>query len=240
MSKTLKYLLLSSLLVFSGAATAQQSTINATKSKTYIQEKKDTLSVPLWQGFMVEFDVEPLIENVILNNSTYTAYTYQGNIQGNLKNAYFPVVELGLGGASKSLANNHSYQGDGMYGKLGVDFNLLKPKPGTKINKNYFLAGVRLGASHLNYTIDNLTIANDYWGGTEDINYSRATTKVWFEVVAGVRVSFFKNIYLGWSVRNKHLLNQGKYGSPKPWYIPGYGIGNSSAWGFSYVVGYHF
>ena len=94
MSKTLKYLLLSSLLVFSAIATAQQSTTNATKSKTYIQEKKDTLSVPLWQGFMVEFDVEPLIENVILNNSTYTAYTYQGNIQGNLKNAYFPVVEL--------------------------------------------------------------------------------------------------------------------------------------------------
>ena len=112
MSKTLKYLLLSSLLVFSAIATAQQSTINATKSKTYVQEKKDTLSVPLWQGFMVEFDVEPLIENAILNNSTYTAYTYQGNIQGNLKNAYFPVVELGLGGASKSLANNHSYQGD--------------------------------------------------------------------------------------------------------------------------------
>ena len=240
MSKTFKYLLLSSVLICSWSVTAQQSTTNLTKAKTIVQEKKDTLNIPLWQGLMLEFDIEPLIENAILNNSTYSAYTYQGNLQGNLKNAYFPVLELGMGGANKTLLNNTSFNGEGMFGKLGVDFNLLKPKPGTKIIKNYFLAGARIGASHFNYTIDNLNVTDNYWGGTETINYSIPTTKIWFEVVAGVRVSFLKNIYLGWSVRNKHLLNQGKYGTVKPWYIPGYGKANTSAWGFSYVVGYHF
>ena len=241
MSKILKYILLSSVILFAGLAQAQQPQNNSlANAKTTIQSKKDTTTIPVWQGINIEIDIEPFIENAFTNNSTRNVYSYQGNVQANLKNSYLPVVEIGMGGATRNLTNNTTFRGEGMFGKLGVDFNLLKPKPGTKINNNYFLAGARIGMSQFNYTTDNLTIEDNYWGGTETINYSMPATKIWFEIVAGVRVEFFKNLYLGWNVRNKHLLNNGKYGAVTPWYIPGYGRGETSAWGFSYTVGYHF
>jgi len=241
MSKILKFILLSSILLCGWSLKAQTPAKVSTKSQKQEPEKKDTLNVPLWQGFMLEYDVEPLIEAAFLQNSNYTFHTYQGNLQVNLKNKYFPVVEFGMSGAERTTTvdGNH-FKADGMFGKIGMDFSLLKPKPGTKIIKNFFLAGVRVGMSHFNYTIDNLTVTDNYWGGTEPLAFTQPTTKFWFEIVAGVRVSVFKNIYLGWNIRNKHLLNAGDYGSVQPWNIPGYGIGNTSAWGFSYIIGYHF
>lgn len=201
------------------------------------QIKKDTIQNRLWQGLVVEFDIEPLVEAVVMNNSTYST---QGNLQLNLKRKYFPVVELGVGGADKTTSGGIDYKTNGVFGKIGMDFSLMKPKPGAKLINNYFLAGARLGMTHFKYSISNISYTDDYWGGTGNINIeSVPSTKFWVEIVAGVRVEVYKRIYLGWTVRNKHLINQDKVGVVSPWYIPGYGKNNSSLWGFSYIIGYH-
>jgi len=72
-------------------------------------------------------------------------------------------------------------------------------------------------------------------------NYSnQSTTRIWYEVVAGVRVEIIKNIFMGWTVRNSHLIGQDAEGDVAPWYIPGYGKNISSNWSINYTLGYHF
>lgn len=197
----------------------------------------DTTKTPIFQGVFVEFDVAPLLETAVINKY---AYSFQGNVMVNLNDRFFPLIELGFAGAEKTNITNAQFKTAGMFEKIGIDFRLLKPKPNTAKN-NYLLGGVRLGMSHFNYSLNNILIEDKYWGGSEVINEDAlTTTKLWFEIVAGMRVPIYRKIYMGWNVRNKRLITRTKEGENAPWYIPGYGLGNTAVWGFSYIVGYRF
>ena len=103
------------------------------------------------------------------------------------------------------------------------------------------MLGVRFGMSSFAYNITNVLIIDDYWGGSKPVIYeNQLTTKTWYEIVAGVQVEVVKNVYMGWSVRNKSLLGQDPTGDVFPWYIPGYGVNVSGNWGFNYTLGYKF
>lgn len=203
-------------------------------AQTKKTEKKD--SIQFLQGIWIEADVAPLLQTAISNKNIYST---QGNIQVNLKNKYFPVFELGVSGAKNTTPENIQFKTNGMFGKIGLDIPVIKPKPNSTQKNNNFLAGVRLGMSSFNYSIYNQTITDGYWGNSETFNLeSIPTTKLWFEITAGIRVEVYKNIFMSWNVRNKHLITQAKPGENSPWYIPGYGKGNTAVWGFSYTIGY--
>lgn len=225
--KTYSYIIISSVFLFCSFA------------QSIAQEKKaehKTDSTKLLQGIWVEADIAPLVESALFNKDSYS---FQGNIQLNLKNKYFPVVELGFAGADKTTADNIQFKTNGMFGKIGLDIPMMKPKPSSTQKNNNFLVGLRLGMSPFGYSIYNQTITDDYWKHTETYNLeSISTVKLWFEITAGLRVEVYKNIYMGWTVRNKHQITKTKPGETAPWYIPGYGKGNSSVWGFSYIIGY--
>lgn len=204
------------------------------------QEKKDTTKTknPLYQGFTLEMDIVPLTEKVFSEGESYGV---QGNLQFNLQKKYFPVIEIGFGGADKTLQNNTSFSGKGMYEKIGIDFNVMKQKSGSKIYNNYVLAGLRVAASQVNYHINNLYIEDNYWGGENNENIQSLTqNKMWIELILGMRVEVYKHIIMGWNVRNKHLLGSISNGKTYPYYIPGYGKTTTSLWGFSYIIGYRF
>lgn len=212
--------------------------LKAEAQETKPAVKPDSVKTKIWQGLFVEVDVAPFVENALINKY---AYTYQGNLMVNLNNRFFPVVELGYAGAEKTILEGASFSTSGMFQKVGIDFRLMKPKPTATIKHNFVLGGLRLGMSNFNYSITNALIEDPYWGGSEIINEnSLSTTKFWLELTAGMRVSLYKNVYVGWNAKNKRLLNKSKEGENSPWYIPGYGIGNSAVWGFSYTLGYKF
>ena len=193
-------------------------------------------SIPFLQGMWVEFDVAPFLASALINQNTYTT---QGNIQLNLKNKYFPVFELGIAGADKTTADDIRFKTNGMFGKIGLDIPAIKPKPNSTQKSNNLLVGFRLGMSHFNYSILNQTITDAYWGNSETFNLeSIPATKLWFEITAGIRVEVYKNLYMGWNIRNKHLITQAATGENTPWYIPGYGKANTAVRGFSYTFGY--
>ncbi|MFV0470634.1 MAG: DUF6048 family protein [Paludibacteraceae bacterium] len=201
------------------------------------QVNKDTakVSVPLYRGFTVELDMVPSAEYLLTKGVNRGL---QGNLQFNLKEKFFPVIEIGYGGADKTLRSGTRYAGGGVYERIGIDFNLVKPN----IYKNSFFVGMRLGMSNFSYDIKNITLADNYWGGSESIDInSNSATKFWFEIVGGMRVNVYKGFTMGWSVRNKRLLgNSENEDGLTPWFIPGYGKNNFSNWGFSYVIGYRF
>jgi hypothetical protein len=205
------------------------------------QEKKENpelAKTPLINGFTIQADIASIVSSALSKGETYSA---EGGLQINLKHKYYPIVELGFGGANKISNDDRRFNAYGLFGRIGADINLLKKKEDAKPSKNLFLAGARIGFTNFSYDISNISIANDYWGGTEMLNYpNRNATKVWVELVAGVRVEVFKNIFLGWTVRNKNLLNKDTEGEISSWYIPGFGINSPRTWGFNYTIGYQF
>ncbi len=205
------------------------------------QEKKipaDSIKTSWLNGVTVQVDVASLASSFFSNGETYSM---EGGVQVDLKHKYYPVFELGFAGANKLSTDNVGFKTSGLYGRLGLDFNLIKQKKDSKPTNNLFLAGLRLGMSHFAYDLTNLVITDNYWGGSQIINYTnQPSTKIWFEVVAGVRVEVVKNIYMGWSVRNKNILSKDAAGKPKPYYIPGFGLNNGTSWGISYIIGYRF
>jgi hypothetical protein len=205
------------------------------------QDKKTTISPTkalLLNGITVQTDLASLVSSSLSNGKNYSM---EGALQADLKHKYYPIVELGFAGANKVTTDNANFKTNGLFGRLGVDINLITQKKDSKPTNNLFLAGVRLGMTSFAYSISNMQITDNYWGGTEIINYpNQLSTKIWFEIVVGVRVEVIKNIYMGWSVRNKNLLSQDIAGKPAPWNIPGFGLNTGTNWGLNYTLGYHF
>jgi len=211
------------------------STANAQKKKQIIMPPDSTKWL---NGFTVHVDLASLITSSLTNNVIYST---EGGIQMDLKHKIFPTIELGIAGANKSTSINSGFKTNGVFERIGVDFNLRKKKPDSKPTNNLFIAGIRLGMSHYNYSVTNLIIANDYWGDSQPLNFlDQSTTKIWYEIVIGVQVEVLKNFYMGWSIRKKNLITQDILGQVAPWYIPGFGQNNGSNWGFNYALGYHF
>lgn len=229
MQNTYKYIIFSILWVL---------VISPTNAQT---EKKDTTSIsgPWFNGLRAEIDLAPIVSSFMGNGEIFS---YEGAIQAYVLNKYYPVLEIGYAGANHSTLSDINYKTNGMFARLGVDFNLVKPKKGAKPINNVFLAGARLGFSSFKYDMTNIVVTDDYWNETTTLNFSNEpATKLWFEVVAGMRVEIFKNIYMGWSIRNRHILGQSVTGEMSPWYIPGFGKNiNGSNWGVNYSVGYKF
>ncbi len=226
MSNIYKYIILSSAFLF------------LSLSNTFSQEKeqKDSVQLSPFQGLMLEINVAPYIQYLFADN----IQTHQANIQVNWKNKYFPVFQIGFATANKTT-HNAGFKGNGFFTKMGVDFNLLKSKLKNKRLNNYALGGVMIGYSRFQYSLENQTIKDEYWGGSETVVANGIfDNKFWVELNAGLRVPIYKNIYMGWSVQRKFLITRDKEGEISSWYIPGFGKNNTSNWGFNYIIGYRF
>ena len=224
------YVYISSLIFCMFACNAEAQT---TKKKV-----KEVDNTPLFNGVSIQADAASLLSPLLFGGERYS---YEAGLQVDLKHKYYPVFELGYAGANKISNNDIEFKTSGLFGRIGVDFNFIKPKKDAKPTTNLFLVGVRLGMSSSPYSISNVKIIDNYWGGNEILNYpDQISSKVWFEVVAGIRVEVLKNFYMGWTVRNKNMLTQDATGAVAPWYVPGFGLNNGGNWGFNYNLGYKF
>ncbi len=184
----------------------------------------------------IDLDVSPIITSLISGGESFS---FETALQAEIFNRYFPVFELGFAGANKLSSSGIQYKGNGLFYRAGLDFNLLKNKAENPKYLNYFLFGARLGYSYFDYNVLNLSFVDDYWNINISDNRHLSASKLWFEIAAGVRVEMYKNLYMGWTVKIKNLLNNSKDGDFKAWYIPGYGFeGDGSVWGFNYIIGY--
>lgn len=203
-------------------------------------EKKDSLAHIQLHGFRVDVDVSPIVTS-FMNGSD--VLNYEAAVQLDINHKYYPVFEMGYASADKLTTSAINYQGNALFYRIGLDFNLIKQKKETKVNlNNIFLVGGRLGFTQFDYNLSNIQLRNDYWGNTEIKDLEQiSVSKLWYEIVVGVRVEILKNIFIGWSVRSKNLLTKDKAGNFKPWHVPGFGINSdSSVWGLNYMLGYKF
>ena len=199
--------------------------------------KQDSIAPIYIKNIRFETDVASLLANALYNGERYN---YESAIVVDINRSYMPVLEFGFGGADYTSSALTSFKGEGIFSKIGLDFNLMKPEKDKPLSTNLFYAGVRFGLSAINYNYLNFKLKNDYWNEYQQNDYlDLKQTSVWFELVAGMRVEVSKNVYMGWTVRNKNIIGDPKPGEFHPWYVPGFGRkGEGNNWTINYAIGY--
>lgn len=193
-----------------------------------VEEQKEHLV--FFQGFTLSGDLFAPVAYMV---SDYGAV--EGALRLNLKNTFFPIIEAGYGKCSKEDFNTKvSYKVNAPYGRVGIDFNMLK----NKFQNNRLYLGARYGLSVFKYDIAGPEQTDPIWGGSEAFSMKGINcTSHWAELVFGVEVQIVKNFHMGWSVRYKREISSTKNDRAKPNCIPGYGYTtNDTNWGGTYSL----
>ncbi len=159
---------------------------------------------------------------------------YEGALRINLRDKYFPIIELGWGKADASdISTKLTYKTSAPYGKVGIDFNLMR----NKHDAYRVYAGLRYAFTSYKFDVEGTGIKDPVWG--DDVEYSAKDVKCnyhWAECVFGVDAKIAGPLRLGWSVRYRRRLfhNDGTLGNT--WYVPGYGKQGSSRLGGTFNI----
>jgi hypothetical protein len=152
-----------------------------------------------------------------------------------IRNLY-PVFEFGYNSISES-EDLFKYSASGIYGRAGVDYNLLKLKDPSQ--HHVFTVGARYGLSVFSHRAEDIYIQNAYWGDYVSNSYERDLKGHWVELVGGIKVELVPNLFMGWSLRYKILLNPDMDPLVVPQLVPGFGTGgNDRGFGISYSIFY--
>lgn len=173
---------------------------------------------PIYNGVTVGVNFGDVL-NYALGHK-YAGFDLHADVS--LHNWFFPALELGVGYANDAPERkNFTYRvKPSFYAKAGINYNFMyKSDPAYQV----FL-GLRAAFSSFNWTVEDVTVSNDYWQDSERFSMEqRHSTAFWGEALAGVKVKIVGNFSLGWTLRYKFPFHISTDGPDDPWYIPGYG-----------------
>lgn len=198
---------------------------NAQGPKRITTEQPD--SVPLFRSVSVSFDLLGAGELILGDYGQIEAA-----LKVNLRDKYFPTLELGYGKADKEdPTTNVSYSTKAPYGRIGIDFNMLKNK-----HDDYRLyTGVRYGFTSFKYDVSAPGVVDPVWGGTTDLKTEDVSaTCHWLEALVGIDAKIWGPVHLGWSIRYKRRIHHTEGDVGEPWYTPGFGRKATSRIGGSF------
>lgn len=224
---TIALIAMSSLLALPLTANAQ----NATQK---ILSKEDEEEQPFFQGAYAGIDIYGLAGKVFGSDFTSS----EVSLEVNLKNKYFPVIEVGYG--STKTTNDETdiyYKASAPFFRIGAGYNVFHKKPHLP---GQFIVGLRYGFSSFSYDLDAPGLTDPNWGDTTGpLTYNGVKTNVsWLELAFGLKTNVWKNFYMGLSLRYRTQLSMKKNENSEPWYIPGFGKNKSTNLGITYNLIY--
>lgn len=209
--------IISLLLLLATTATARKKP--TAKSKTDTTVKAD--SIPLLRGVAVSADMIGLAETILGSHGQYEA-----QLRVNLKDKFFPVVEVGYGTAdADEVTTGLKYKTSAPYARVGMDFNIARNK-----HDDYRIyVGARYAMTYYKYDVNAEELKDPVWG--DNVEFSAQGVKAnchWMEAVFGVDAKIWGPLRLGWSARWRRRLahDNGELGNA--WYVPGFGKQGSS------------
>lgn len=219
------------LVVASLTVQAQSSRSKAAMEKMRLKQIDD--SIPLFRGVQLMVDIVGPIQKAV---SSYGQY--EAGLRLNLKDKWFPVLEAGYGKAENTDDATHtSYRTAAPYGKLGIDFNMLKNK-----HDDYRVyLGVRYACTYFKCDIDHPDVTDPVWG--DEVKYSAHGVKAnchWMEFLAGVDAKIAGPLRLGWTARYRRRVHYDNGEMGNVWYVPGYGKQGASRISGTFNVIYEF
>lgn len=162
--------------------------------------------------------------------------TFEASADVGYKKVVF-VAEAGFSNITleKTDTFNYRYTSNGLFGRVGVENNLLKG------GDDAIFIGARYGLSRFSFAADNILIPDEYWGDYITPAPKQSGMAHWMEGVGGVKVNVFSNVYIGFTGRLKIRLTQSKYEGLDAVFIPGFGKADKNIMmGLSYYVFYRF
>lgn len=177
---------------------------------------QSTKKAPLFSGVSVSYD---LCGTVMALATPFGQY--EAAVRVNLRQRFFPIVEIGLGTSDHEDEDTHlRYKTTSPYFRVGMDYNLLKNFE----NRSRVLLGLRFGMSPYKFDLTGPAVQDPVYMDYYPFEYKgQKSTMVWAEVVAGAETRIWKWFHLGWSVRYKLRLHESKPEVGNAWYVPGYG-----------------
>ena len=139
---------------------------------------------------------------------------------------------------------NINFNSNGSFLRFGIDYNMFKNWVGMD---NAIFLGLRYGSSNFSNKIESYNVRNSdaYFSNFVDNNYQTIDHSnlngSWLEIVAGVKVETFNNVYLGFSLRLNKLLSTKKPENFDNLFIPGFNKvtdDNTFGSGFNYTLTY--
>ncbi|HHP7242655.1 MAG TPA: DUF6048 family protein [Cyclobacteriaceae bacterium] len=148
---------------------------------------------------------------------------------------YFAVAEFGREFFT-SDSKDYAYDNQGNFYRLGVDYNFIPYNP----ERNMIFGGLRYARSNFNEEV-KFTQNSNIWGDSPISRENESISANWFEIVVGMKVRLFSNLYSGFTTRIKFIKNIDHQGSFTPFQVPGFGKNEKSAnLGFNYYFFYRF
>ena len=183
---------------------------------------KDT--IPFLRGVSVSADLVGLIQKAVGDYGQYEA-----SLRVNIKDKYFPVVELGFCKADAADdATRLTYKTSAPYGRIGLDFNMMKNK-----HDDYRIyAGFRYAFTTFKYDVTSMGIEDPVWREHTDFGIEGAKcTYHWGELVVGIDAKILGPFRMGWTVRYRRRIAHSESDFGNAWYVPGFGKGDGSKLG---------
>jgi len=191
--------------------------------------KSEAPKEPFFQGASASFDVCGAVM------AAFTPYgQFEGAVRANLKNAFFPIIEVGLGVSDHSNEeSNLHYKVHSPYFRLGMDYNMLRKEH----TGNRVFVGARYGFSFFKYDLSGPDIEDPVYGDIVPFSYSGLSGNAhWAEAVFGVEAKVWKFFHLGWTFRYKFRIHEKEAATGHAWYIPGYGKSDGHCLGGTFNI----
>jgi Domain of unknown function (DUF6048) len=157
------------------------------------------------------------------------------------KKNYYLAAELGTEDKT-TIDDRLSSTAKGAYIKVGFDYNVYE---NWLDMENIISIGLRYGAGTFSQQLNSYKIynANPYFGDGQEIQSNQkyeGLSASWLEVVGGLKVKVFNNIFVGFNVQLKNVVTNKKPEGFDNLYIPGFNrtYDGSFGVGFSYTVSY--
>lgn len=205
---------------------AYHCSLFASPAQGFLKLERDT--IPFFRGVAVGFDVAGAVEMQLSDHGQLEAMA-----RVNLHDQYFPTLEVGIGKASHDHdeVTGITYHTSAPYFRLGADVNLMK----NKHTGNRIFVGLRYGYTSYKVDLSRQSFPDPVWQW--DTSYGvkdESCYQHWGEVLFGIESKVFGPFHLGWSVRYRRRLAHDDGRPGKAWYVPGYGIQESSRLGYTF------
>ena len=189
-------------------------------------------------GLRIGFDINKLVNSSINNN--YDGFELNADYR--ISNKLYIASEIGFIDNTEE-EEYLNFTTKGTYIKSGIDYNMYT---NWLDMQNMIFAGFRIGYSDFDQTINNYTIYdtnNQIWGQSfintpiknEDLS------SLWVELIIGVKAEIFNNLFLGFNLEVKKMINSEIKNNIQNMYVPGFNKtfeGSSFGVGFGYKLSY--
>jgi hypothetical protein len=187
---------------------------------TVLNAKAQTDST--WErGLRIGFDASRLVVTVFSPERK----AYEMSFDTEIKPRLYAVLEGGMETVNQEN-DNMKYHSNGFYGRMGIDYNILKRDDPKSRDMVFF--GFRYAFGSLTQKTDSYVITEPRYG---DINGSFETANLnchWIEGAFGCKVEVVRNFFMGICMRERILLfSKSNLTYPNAW--PGFGDGSKKS-----------